>query len=630
MKKIKTTILIFFIGITLFAQAPQGFNYQTIIRNDDGSVLENQSVSFRISILQGSSSGTAVYVETQSGSTNKFGLVYFEVGNGTVVSGNFSSVNWGSNSYYLKIEMDDAGGSNYQSYGTSQLVSVPYSLYSQKAGNTFSGDYNDLSNAPTNLSDFNNDVGFIDSEVDGSVTNEIQTLSYSNGTLTLSNGGGSVNISASSSSSTTSGVGAGGSVDLSDLGNDYEAVLMLGTGDFTVNSLASDANNNFYIAGGYSNEASIGGNALTWHNDDSEYIAKFNSSGTLVWVKTIYSDDGDEEMYGEVDCEKIIVDGAGNVFVKGTFRYNTNFSGTQVNSDYNEKDFILKFDNAGNVGWVKTSLTDPINTIVDIASLSEGFYATESGVSISKYSSSGTKEWSKTAATSAGGEYDNITTDGIFTDNSSNIYICGNAMGNVTIGTASVTIEGYYAEERYCSKYDSNGDYLLHVLFTEEGAKSPNDLFVDKNGNIFYTNNFVNTVTIEGEEIGESIGNDSYILKYTNTGTFEWATALGGRFNIQSLCTDANNSIIMAGYYNSSMVLNDTYYKPFQNYSPLAIIFDENGEYTGRKEFKYFGDGKFEKITKLENGDLLILINAEKPFYNNQTRYLKGKYLLKF
>jgi len=84
--------------------------------------------------LQGSITGNAVYVETHNTVTNQFGLVNLEIGNGNVVSGVFANINWPEGLYFIKTEMDAAGGTNYQLMGTSQLLSVPYSFYSGLSG----------------------------------------------------------------------------------------------------------------------------------------------------------------------------------------------------------------------------------------------------------------------------------------------------------------------------------------------------------------------------------------------------------------------------------------------------------------------------------------------------------------
>ncbi len=115
--------------------APHAFKYQAVARDASGNPLTNQNVSFRISILQGSATGAAVYQETQTTTTNQFGLSNLEIGMGNVVSGSFDSIQWGNGTYFVKIEMDASGGTNYALMGTSQMLSVPYSLYAENAGN---------------------------------------------------------------------------------------------------------------------------------------------------------------------------------------------------------------------------------------------------------------------------------------------------------------------------------------------------------------------------------------------------------------------------------------------------------------------------------------------------------------
>lgn len=93
-----------------FAQSPESFNYQSVVRDASGMLIANQSVSFRISILQGSATGTAAYVETHTVTTNDYGLANFQIGNGTVTSGMFSGIPWGSDVFFVQLELDAAGG----------------------------------------------------------------------------------------------------------------------------------------------------------------------------------------------------------------------------------------------------------------------------------------------------------------------------------------------------------------------------------------------------------------------------------------------------------------------------------------------------------------------------------------
>jgi hypothetical protein len=119
-----------------FAQAPQKMSYQAVIRNASNALVTNSNVGMRISVLQGTASGTAVYVETQTATTNANGLATLEIGAGTVVSGTFASISWGTNTYFIKTETDPTGGTNYTIVGTSQFLSVPYALFASNSGST--------------------------------------------------------------------------------------------------------------------------------------------------------------------------------------------------------------------------------------------------------------------------------------------------------------------------------------------------------------------------------------------------------------------------------------------------------------------------------------------------------------
>ena len=142
MKKLFTFMVAVFLTATLWAQSPEKMSYQAVIRNSSEALVTNTTVGMQISILQGSASGTAVYVETQSPTTNANGLVNIELGGGTVVSGNFSTINWANGPYFVKTETDPdgaTGGIAYTITGTSQLLSVPYALYAANAGTATGG-----------------------------------------------------------------------------------------------------------------------------------------------------------------------------------------------------------------------------------------------------------------------------------------------------------------------------------------------------------------------------------------------------------------------------------------------------------------------------------------------------------
>jgi uncharacterized protein (TIGR02145 family) len=145
MKKTFTLFAIIVLTISVFAQSPQKMSYQAVIRNSSDQLVTNHAIGMRISILQGSSTGTPVYVEIQNTITNANGLATIDIGDGTQVTGTFSGIDWSNGTYFIKTETDPTGGINYTITGVSQILSVPYALYSKTAK---TADYNDLTNKP--------------------------------------------------------------------------------------------------------------------------------------------------------------------------------------------------------------------------------------------------------------------------------------------------------------------------------------------------------------------------------------------------------------------------------------------------------------------------------------------------
>jgi hypothetical protein len=141
MKTLYTLIALLAINFTLFSQAPQRLSYQAVIRNSSGGLVISHAVGMKISILQGTSTGTAVYAETHTTTTNANGLATIEIGGGIVVSGTFTGINWGSGPYWIKTETDPEGGTSYTIKGTNPILSVPYALYSKSAENGFNLPY---------------------------------------------------------------------------------------------------------------------------------------------------------------------------------------------------------------------------------------------------------------------------------------------------------------------------------------------------------------------------------------------------------------------------------------------------------------------------------------------------------
>ncbi|MBR3557710.1 MAG: hypothetical protein IKN78_02410, partial [Bacteroidales bacterium] len=186
MKKITTLFVLLLVCVmSLWAQSPESFSYQAVVRNQANQLVANAQVGVRVSILQHNADGSSVFIESHTVTSNANGLITIQIGGGQTVLGNLSDLNWAEGPYFLKTEIDPAGGVNYTITSTQQLLSVPYALYAKEAGNGFSGNISDYLNTatmpavmsaltqagvamqsdiptvPTNVSAFTNDAGYI-------------------------------------------------------------------------------------------------------------------------------------------------------------------------------------------------------------------------------------------------------------------------------------------------------------------------------------------------------------------------------------------------------------------------------------------------------------------------------------
>ncbi|MEM9930214.1 MAG: hypothetical protein AAF840_10375, partial [Bacteroidota bacterium] len=134
MKKLSTILIGMVVGLgVLCAQVPTSFSYQAVATDADGDELTEQNIGLQFSIRSASPDGDEVYRETHTEETDRFGLFTVEIGRGTVAVGDLSQINWSDGLYFLRVEMDISGGSNYVFMGANQLLSVPYAMHSQRS-----------------------------------------------------------------------------------------------------------------------------------------------------------------------------------------------------------------------------------------------------------------------------------------------------------------------------------------------------------------------------------------------------------------------------------------------------------------------------------------------------------------
>ena len=138
MKKLYPFLILLFLSLCIYAQSPEKMSYQAVVRDANNTLVANQTVGMRISILQSTITGPVVYTEIHSVDTNINGLVSLEIGNGST-SDDFSTIDWSAGPYFIKTETDPTGNSSYTITGTSQLMSVPYAMYAKSSGSSLPG-----------------------------------------------------------------------------------------------------------------------------------------------------------------------------------------------------------------------------------------------------------------------------------------------------------------------------------------------------------------------------------------------------------------------------------------------------------------------------------------------------------
>ena len=142
MKKITLLSTLCFLLLTLVVKAqnpPNAFNYSAVARNAAGQPIASTTIGIQVTILKTSPTGASQYSENHFVNTDAYGLFNLVIGAGAVQSGSMATIDWSNDNYYLKVGMDAAGGTNFLTMGTTQLLSVPYALYAKSAGTVAGG-----------------------------------------------------------------------------------------------------------------------------------------------------------------------------------------------------------------------------------------------------------------------------------------------------------------------------------------------------------------------------------------------------------------------------------------------------------------------------------------------------------
>jgi len=141
MQRIIIIVFLVFSCFDVSAQSPFGINFQAVARDIQGNELPNDDLHVKLDIIQNNLGGDTIYSETHSLVTNNFGLFSLVIGQGDTDLGDFSSINWGSDIFFLATSISDSGVSGmFSPISTSQLISVPYALHANTVTNADDAD----------------------------------------------------------------------------------------------------------------------------------------------------------------------------------------------------------------------------------------------------------------------------------------------------------------------------------------------------------------------------------------------------------------------------------------------------------------------------------------------------------
>lgn len=295
---------------------------------------------------------------------------------------------------------------------------------------------------------------------------------------------------------------------------------------------------NILITGSFESTLDLGGGPLVSAGDWDIFVAKYDASGTHLWSKRF----GGTARNLSWD---MVVDGAGNIVVTGTFQGTVDFGGGPLTSAGEFDIFVAKFDASGTHLWSKrfgdtggdygngvavdgagnVLVTGSFRGTVDFGggSLTSGANA---DIFVAKYDASGAHLWSNRFGYAGSTLYGSDSGESIAVDGSGNVVVTGYFSDTIDFGGGPLVSAG--SADIFVAKFDPNG---VHVWSRRSGSASPldagHDVTVDGSGNVLVTGDFEGTVDFGGGPVTSAGDWDIFVAKYDANGTHLWSKRFG-------------------------------------------------------------------------------------------------------
>jgi hypothetical protein len=497
MKKVFCFIFLFcFYGV--YSQSPEKFTYQSIVRSSNGAILQSADVGIRLSVLKSSSIGNSVYSEEHSAKTNKNGIITLIIGDGTTFD-DFSSIDWSTGTYYLKIEVDPLGGNDYLIESTSQLLSVPYALYSGTSGTSI----NKLKLKGENY------LSLSDNELSA---NKVDLSSNIKGTLSINSGG----------TGATDAAGARTALGVDAAGTDNSTAV----------SLATVTDNYLTITG---QEVTAGTVPLSLGGTGATDAA---GARTALGVDAAGTDNSTAVSLATIADNYLTI--TGQEITSSTVPLSLGGTGA---TDAAGARTALGVDAAG---------TDN-STAVSLATVTDN-YLTITGQEVT----AGTVPLTLggTGATDASGARTALGLGTIAVQGSDAVNIDGGAIDGTTIGTTTPSTGTFSTVSSGTIQSIGDTDITLKTGNAVTGTITITD---GTNGNINISPNGTGQVVIDNLTFPSADGANGEVLKTDGSGNLSWTSAGGGRESVTMLSNDdigIDNFVIDENTYPSGQIFS--------------------------------------------------------------------------